>query len=189
MSQLKELLYSDLTRQYELEGKPNLRPNLFRLLARLPHYRYLPNVLYRVSRAAFLAGVPLVPHVFTYLNILLFGLEITPKCDIGPGVFFSHPNGTVIGASRVGRNVTFVQGVMVGAVTTDMKFDAVLRPIIGNDVMLGAGSKVLGGIEIGDGATIGANSLVLRPVAPKATVLGVPAKVISQQPPASDVSS
>ena len=178
MSQLKHLLYSDLARQFELEGRPHLRPNIFRVLVRLPHYRFLPNVLYRLSRAAFLAGVPLLPHVFTYLNIVLFGLEITPRCDIGPGVFFPHPTGTVIGASRVGRNVTFVQGVMVGAVTADTKFDPALRPVIGDDVVLSAGCKVLGGIEIGNGATVGANSLVLRSVPPGATVLGVPAKVI-----------
>ena len=178
MSQLKQLLYSDLARQFELEGRSQLRPNLFRLLARLPHYRFLPNVLYRLSRAAFLAGVPLIPHLFTYLNIVLFGLEITPKCDIGPGVFFPHALGTVIGASRVGRNVTFVHGVMVGAIISDMKFDPAVRPIIGDNVVLSAGCKVLGAIEIGDGATVGANSLVLKSVPPYATVLGVPAKEI-----------
>jgi len=178
MSQLKQLLYSDLARQYEMEGKTDLQPNLLRLLLRLPHYRFLPNVLFRLSRAAFLSGVPVVPNLLTYLNIVLFGLEITPKCDIGPGALFPHPTGTVVGASRVGRNVTFTQGVMVGAVTADNKFDPALRPIIGNDVILSAGCKVLGGIEVGDGATVGANSLVLKSVAPHSVVLGVPAKVI-----------
>jgi len=178
MPQLKQLLYSDLARQYEMEGKGHLHPNVLRLLVRLPHYRFLPNVLFRLSRATFLAGVPLVPHLLTYLNIVLFGLEITPKCDIGPGALFPHPTGTVVGASRIGRNVTFTQGVMVGAVTADNKFDPSLRPVIGDDVILSAGCKVLGGIEVGDGVTVGANSLVLKSVPANCTVLGVPAKVI-----------
>lgn len=178
MAQLKELLYGDLVRQFELEGKPHLRPNFFRLLARIPHYRFLPNFFCRMSRAAYLAGWPLVPHLFTYLNLVLFGLEVTPRCDIGPGVLFSHPVGTVVGANRVGKNVTFVQGVMLGAINPGKEFDPALRPVVGDNVVLGAGCKVLGGIELGDGSTVGANSFVLRSVAPGATVMGVPAKVI-----------
>ncbi len=181
MSQLKQLLYSDLARQYEVEQKPHLHPNVFLFLARLLHYRFLPNVLFRLSRAFFLAGMPLVTQLFTYLNIVLFGLEITPRCDIGPGAFFPHSVGTVVGASRIGRNVTFTQGVMVGAVIADTKFDPALRPVIGNNVILSAGCKVLGGIKVGDGATVGANSLVLRSVPANATVLGVPAKIIFQK--------
>ena len=70
-------------------------------LARLLHYRFLPIVLYRVSRAAFLAGIPLLPDLLTYLNLVLFGLEITPRCEVGPGYIFcphvgvgnrGHPN-------------------------------------------------------------------------------------------------
>jgi len=178
---LRELLYADLARQYELAGRPQVQPNFFRLLARLPHYRFLPVFLFRVSRAAYLAGWPLVPHIFTYLNILMFGLEVTPKCEIGPGVLISHPVGCVIGASRVGRNVTFVHAVMVGAIVPDNKFNPALRPVIGDNVVLGAGCRVLGGIEVGDGASIGANSLVIRSVPPNTTVMGVPAKVIFQQ--------
>ena len=174
---LKELLYADLARQYELEGR-RIQPSVLRLLARSLHFRFLPNMVFRLSRSAFLAGIPLLPHFFTYLNIVLFGIEITAKCDIGPGLFLPHPFGTVLGARRIGRNVTIVQGVMVGAVAQDIVFTPELRPLIGDNVVLNAGCKVLGGIEIGDGATVGANSLVLRSVPPHTTVLGVPAKVI-----------
>jgi serine O-acetyltransferase len=178
---LKELLYADLVRQFELEGHPHLRPNFFRLLARLPHYRFLPIFFLRVSRAAYLAGWPVIPHFFTYLNIVMFGLEVTPKCEVGPGVLISHPVGCVIGASRVGRNVTFVHAVMVGAIVPDNEFNPALRPVIGDNVILGAGCRVLGGVEVGEGATVGANSLVIRSVPPNTTVMGVPAKVIFQQ--------
>ena len=178
MSQLKELLYADLARQYELEGRSDIRPNFGRFLLRLLHFRYLPNVICRSSRSAMLAGVPVLPKLLTYLNVVLFGLEITPKCEIGPGVFFAHPVGCVIGAWRIGSNVTIFQEVGLGALRPDMGFSRELRCEIGDNVILGAGCKVLGPYRIGDGASIGANSVVLSSVEPQRTVFGVPARVV-----------
>ena len=178
MSHLKQLLYSDLARQYELEGRPDVRPSFFRFLGRLFHFRFLPNVLCRTSRAAMLAGIPVVPKLMTYLNLVLFGLEVTPKCEIGPGIFFAHPVGCVIGAWRIGSNVTLFQGVGLGAKRTDMGFHRELRPEIGNNVILGAGCKVLGQCCVGDRVTVGANSLVLSSIEPNRTVLGIPARVL-----------
>jgi len=175
---LKQLLYADLARQYELEGRSNIRPNFVRFLLRLLHFRYLPNVICRSSRAAMLAGVPVLPRLLTYLNVVLFGLEITPKCEIGPGVFFAHPVGCVIGAWRIGSNVTIFQEVGLGALRPDMGFSRELRCEIGDNVILGAGCKVLGPYRIGDGASIGANSVVLSSVEPQRTVFGVPARVV-----------
>lgn len=178
MSRLKELLYSDLARQYELEGKFGVRPNFVRFLGRLFHFRFLPNVLCRTSRAAMLSGVPVAPKLLTYLNLVLFGLEVTPKCEIGPGIFFAHPVGCVIGAWRVGSNVILYQGVGLGAAHTDMEFSKELRPEIGNNVILGAGCKVLGSCYVGDNVTVGTNSVVLTSVGPNCTVLGIPAIVV-----------
>jgi serine O-acetyltransferase len=176
MSRLKELLYSDLARQYELEGRPDTRPNFIRFLGRFLHFRFLPNVLCRTSRTAMLIGIPVVPNLLTYLNLVLFGLEVTPKCEIGNGIFFAHPVGSVIGAWQIGSNVTIFQGVTLGSKRPDMKFDRSLRPQIGNNVMLGTGCKVLGGIQIGDNVTVGANSVILNSVEPNQTVFGVPAQ-------------
>ena len=178
MSQLKALLYSDLARQYELEGKENQRPNPFRFLARLLHFRYLPNVICRTSRAAMLAGIPLLPKLLTYMNLILFGLEVTPRCEIGPGIFFAHPVGCTIGAWKIGRNATVFQGVGLGALHADMGFSRELRCEIGDNVTLGAGCKVLGPYHIGDNVTVGANSVVMQSVAANLSVLGVPARVI-----------
>ena len=178
MSSLRQLLYSDLARQYELEGRRELRPNFWRLLARLFHYRFLPNVVYRISRSAMLAGVPLVPGLLTYLNLVLFGLEITPRCAVGPGVFFAHTSGTVIGAAQIGCNVTIFAGVNLGAKELDMTFDPALRPEVGDNVVLGAGCKVLGPIRIADNVTVGANSVVLHSVEANTTVAGVPARKV-----------
>ena len=176
---LRQLLYADLARQYELEGRPDREPNFLRFLARLLHFRYLPNVLCRVSRAMYVSGLPLVPHVFTYLNIVFFGLEVTPRCEIGPGIFFAHPVGTVVGARQVGSNVTFYQGVTLGAKSPEVQFDPSLRPLIGDNVLFGAGCKVLGGIEVGNGVVVGANAVVLESVASICTVVGIPARVVS----------
>jgi serine O-acetyltransferase len=178
MSQLKDLLYSDLARQYQLEGRADVRPNFVRFLVRMLHFRYLPNVIYRTSRAAMLAGVPVLPKLLTYLNVVLFGLEVTPKCEIGPGVFFAHPVGCVIGAWRIGRNVMIFQGVGLGALHPDMGFSRETRCEIGDDVVLYAGCKVQGPYHIGNGAVIGANSVVVNSVEPRRTVFGVPARVV-----------
>jgi serine O-acetyltransferase len=179
---LKQLLYSDLARQAELEDRPAARPSFARLLRRLLHPRFLPIVLCRASRAARLRKFPVLPELLTYLNIVLFGLEITPRCEIGPGIFFPHPSGTVIGAWRIGSNVTILQGVTLGAKRMDLGFDFRLRPEIGDNVTLGAGSKILGGIHIGDNVTVGANSVVVDSVEPNSTVVGIPARKISKQP-------
>ena len=179
---LKRLLYSDLARQAELEGRPVARPSFAALLRRLLHPRFLPIVLCRASRAARLRKFPALPELLTYLNIVLFGLEVTPRCEIGPGIFFPHPSGTVIGAWRIGRNVTILQGVTLGAKRMDLGFDFRLRPEIGDNVTLGAGAKILGGIHIGDNVTVGANSVVVDSVEADSTVVGIPARAISKRP-------
>ncbi|MBZ5654391.1 MAG: serine acetyltransferase [Acidobacteriia bacterium] len=177
---LKQLLYSDLARQLQLEGKPVTRPCFASLLRRLLHHRFLPIVLCRLSRAATLGRIPVLPKLLTYLNIVLFGLDVSPRCEIGPGIFFPHPSGTVVGAWRIGSNVTIFQGVTLGAKELDMGFDCGLRPGVGDNVVLGAGSKVLGGIHIGDNVTVGANSVVVDSVDAGSVVVGIPARKVSK---------
>ena len=175
---LKALLYADLERQLELSGFPGAKASLLSLLRRLLHPRFLPIVLYRCSRAALLLGIPALSHLLSYLNQIIFGIEISPKCAIGPGIFFPHTSGTVIGASKIGSNVIIFQGVTLGAKEMDMGFDETLRPQIGNNVVLGAGAKVLGGICLGDNVRVGANSVLLRSVPANSTVAGVPAREV-----------
>ena len=178
MSNLKALLYSDLARQFELEGRSDVRPSFLRFLGRLPHFRYLPNVICRTSRAAMLSGIPVLPNALTYLNVILFGLEVTPKCEIGPGIFFAHPVGCVVGAWKIGANLTLFQGVVLGTKRPDMGFHQELRCQIGDNVTLGSGCKILGACVIGDNVTVGANSVVLQSVEANQTVVGAPASPI-----------
>jgi serine O-acetyltransferase len=128
-----------------------------------------------------LEKIPVLPQLLTYLNIVLFGLEVTPRCEIGPGIFLPHPSGTVIGAWRIGSNATILQGVTLGAQRMDLGFDIKLRPEVGDNVILGAGSKILGGIHVGDNVTVGANAVVVDSVEANLTVVGIPARPLSQE--------
>lgn len=168
MKIFKDYLYADLMRQFELEGRPVAKIGVLAIAKRVLHPRFFPIVLCRFSRGALLAGIPAVPQLLTLANLVLFGLEVTPRCEIGPGVLFPHTVGTVIGAWRIGANVTIFQNVTVGARSLDMGFTVSLRPEIGNGVTLGAGCKVLGGVVIGDNVTIRANSVVLESLESKA---------------------
>jgi serine O-acetyltransferase len=148
-----------------------------RLWARLLHPRYGPVLLVRLSSLCY-PSLLLRPVAFllSMLNMVLFGLEVTPRCRIGGGLFLPHTVGTVIGAREIGRNATIFQGVTLGAKSADLSFDASTRPVLGDNVLIGAGAKVLGGIHIGDGAIIAANSLVLSDVSDNARMMGVPAE-------------
>ena len=175
---LKALLYADLERQLHLSGQPEARASLPRLLRRLPHPRFLPIFLCRASRSALLNGLPALAHLLSYMNQVIFGIEISPRCAIGPGIFFPHTSGTVIGASKIGRDATIFQGVTLGARQIDMSYDLALRPELGDYVVVGAGAKVLGGIALGDNVKVGANSVLLRSVPANAIVAGVPAREV-----------
>ncbi len=105
-----------------------------------------------------------------------FDVDIHPAAKIGHGIMFDHATGIVVGeTSVIGNDVSILQGVTLGGTG---KESGDRHPKIGEGVMIGAGAKVLGNIQIGCYAKIGANSVVLRPVEPYTTVAGVPAKVI-----------
>lgn len=92
--------------------------------------------------------------------------------EIGPGIFISHGQSTILSAERIGANLQVHQGVTVG-----WDYCGDRRPIIGDDVFIGAGAKILGAVTIGDGARIGANAVVVTDVPAGATAVGVPARI------------
>ena len=94
--------------------------------------------------------------------------------DIGPGLFISHGQGTILSAERIGANLWVHQGVTIG---WDYRGDR--RPIIGDDVFIGAGAKILGAVTVGDGARIGANAVVVSDVPAGATAVGIPARIVA----------
>jgi serine O-acetyltransferase len=127
---------------------------------------------HRVSHALHEAGIPLVPRLLAYLTAAVTGVEIHPAARIGRGLFIDHGAGVVIGETAwVGDDVTIYQGVTLGGTGFAR---GKRHPTVGNEVMIGAGSALLGPIEIGEGAKIGANSVVIHDVPPNSTVVGNP---------------
>jgi serine O-acetyltransferase len=138
----------------------------------------VPVLFYRLSYFFRLCNIQVLAKLLTCLNFLLFGIEIASSCSIGPGLFIPHPHGTVIGAWTIGSNATIFQGVTLGAKHLVFDFDRSSRPILGDNITIGAGAKVLGGILIGSNSVVGANSVVISDVPPGSIVAGVPGKII-----------
>ena len=137
----------------------------------------LPVALIRLVGAIELSPLAPLGSVLRLLILWAFRVEIPRGCVIGPGFVLPHAGGIVLGSSRIGNDVVVYQNVTLGARAYDGVFERGTRPMIGNDVVIGAGAVVLGPVTIGNGATIAANSLVTRDVPAGATALGVPAEV------------
>ena len=104
------------------------------------------------------------------------GIEIHPAAKIAPGVFIDHGQGVVIGeTAEVGAGTVIYQGCTIGGTG---KQSGKRHPTIGENCIISAGAKVLGAITVGDGAKVGAGAVVLQDVPAKATVVGVPARVV-----------
>ena len=104
------------------------------------------------------------------------GIEIHPGAVIGEGLFIDHGDGVVIGETTViGDNVTLYQGVTLGGTGKDT---GKRHPTIGDDVVIGAGAKVLGPFTVGKGSKVGAGSIVLKEVPPNCTVVGNPGRIV-----------
>jgi len=156
---------------------PSRRLNYLLLL----NPRIYPVIFIRIARYIYLKPIikPLA-HIFTWLNVIFFGLECTPKTDIGRGLLIPHSHGIVIGAIKIGDDVTIFQGVTLGAKTFDFSFSSKSRPSVGHHVTIGAGAKVLGGISLGDHSVVAANAVVLKTVLKSDLVAGIPAKSIKK---------
>lgn len=141
-------------------------------------------VLHRLAHA--LWRTPLRPLALPVRSIAMAwsGAEIHPAARLGPGFVLVHSSGVVIGpGSRVGRNCRMHQGATLGDPGLDWRGEKAGFPIVGDDVILGAHAVVLGPCRIGDGAVVGANSVVSRDVAANTAVAGSPAEVVRTLPP------
>ena len=135
-------------------------------------------VMHRINHFLWKLKIPLLPRALSQLARFLTGVEIHPGATIGRGLFIDHGMGVVVGeTSVIGDNVTLFQGVTLGGTG---KGAGKRHPTIGNNVVIGAGAKVLGNISVGDSSYIGANAVILRDVPANATVVGVPGHVTKQ---------
>ena len=133
---------------------------------------------YRVAHILHTHGHVLGARVISQGAKFLTGIEIHPGAKIGKGLFIDHGSGVVIGeTAEIGDNCTLYQGVTLGGTGKDV---GKRHPTLGNNVMIGAGAKVLGPFKIGDNSKIAANAVVLSEVPPDSTAVGIPAKVVKR---------
>ncbi|MBK1989971.1 serine O-acetyltransferase [Sphaerospermopsis aphanizomenoides BCCUSP55] len=133
-------------------------------------------IFHRLSHWLRSIGIPFIPRFISHLARFLTGVEIHPGAVIGKGVFIDHGMGVVIGETAiVGDYALIYQGVTLGGTG---KESGKRHPTLGENVVVGAGAKVLGNLQIGNNVRIGAGSVVLRDVPSNCTVVGIPGRII-----------
>ncbi|AAQ00844.1 MULTISPECIES: serine O-acetyltransferase [Prochlorococcus] len=135
-------------------------------------------ILHRISHKLWNIGLPLFPRVLSQITRSLTGIEIHPGAKIGKGVFIDHGMGVVIGeTAEIGNRCLLYQGVTLGGTG---KSHGKRHPTLSENVVVGAGAKVLGAIAVGANTRIGAGSVVVRDVEADSTVVGIPGRIIHQ---------
>ena len=136
-------------------------------------------ISHRIAHKLAYWGVPFIPRFISYLTRIITGIEIHPKAQIGNRFFIDHGEGVVIGETTIiGDDVLIYQQVTLGGTGNE---HGKRHPTIGNNVIIGAGAKVLGNITIGDNTRVGAGSIVVDDVPEHCTVVGVPGRVVQQK--------
>lgn len=134
--------------------------------------------LHRISHRLWRWRLQWIARILSHIGRWFTGIEIHPGARIGRRFFIDHGMGVVIGeTAEVGDDCTFYHGVTLGGTAWHKEKR---HPTVGNNVVIGAGAKILGPILVGDGARVGSNSVVVKNVPAGATVVGIPARVINQ---------
>lgn len=177
-------LHSDI--QCILDRDPAAR-NAWEVLTCYPGLHAL--VLHRRAHWCWQHGMKWLGRFISHLARFLTGIEIHPGAKIGERVFFDHAMGTVVGeTAEIGDGCTIYQGVTLGG--TSLYKGEKRHPTLGRDVVVSAGAKVLGGFLVGDGAKIGSNAVVIKPVPAGATAVGIPARILpSKEGESADVTT
>ncbi len=170
--------FSDIRRDFKavFERDPAAR-NGIEVILSYPGFHAI--FLHRINHILWRLGIPVLPRFLSHIARFLTGIEIHPAARIGPGFFIDHGMGVVIGeTTEIGDNVTLYQGVTLGGTG---KEKGKRHPTLGNNIVVGTGAKILGGITIGSYVKIGANSVVLSSVPDHSIVVGVPGRVIKKR--------
>ena len=134
---------------------------------------------HRVAHGLWKRGLTLPARLFAHLGRFLTGIEIHPAAQIGRRLIIDHGMGVVIGeTAEIGDDVYLYHQVTLGGTSSAR---GKRHPTIGNNVIVGAGAKVLGGITIGENARVGANAVVVEAVAANTTVVGIPARPVERR--------
>ena len=169
ITQLKE----DIRTIYE---KDPAADNILEVLFCYPGLHAL--ILHRIAHKLRYWGIPVIPRMISYVSRIITGIEIHPGARIGRKFFIDHGIGVVIGATTyIGDNVLIYQGVTLGGTG---KEHGKRHPTLGDNVIVGAGAKILGNLKIGTNSRIGAGSVVVEDVPENSTVVGIPGRVVHQ---------
>ncbi len=134
-------------------------------------------IAYRLAHKLHKWHIPLIPRMISYVTRIVTGIEIHPAAKIGHRFFIDHGEGVVIGeTTEIGDDVLIYQQVTLGGTG---KEHGKRHPTLGNNVIVGAGAKILGNITIGDNVRVGAGSVVIDSVPADSTVVGVPGRIVS----------
>lgn len=135
-------------------------------------------VFHRIAHLLYKLKIPIFPRLVSQFSRHITGIEIHPAARIGKGFFIDHGMGVVIGETAiVGDNVLLYQGVTLGGTG---KEKGKRHPTLGNNIVVGAGAKILGNITVGDNSYIGANAVVIKDVPFNSTIVGVPGRITRQ---------
>lgn len=142
--------------------------------------------LHRLSHSLYERRVPVVPRLISHVGRFLTGIEIHPGARIGERLFIDHGMGVVIGeTSEIGDDCHLYQGVTLGGTSTRHEKR---HPTLADNVVVGAGAELIGAINIGENARIGAGSVVVTNVPANATVVGVPGHIVAFQEPGEETT-
>lgn len=176
---VKELLILDLKR-YNKNFEVNSTPFIFIILKKLftnPSFRSL--YFYRIMNHQF-SKKGKISIITLFFNYIFNKMNIPYSVKIGGGLFIPHAECIIINENCIiGNNVTILQGVTLGGNVFKEK-NGRRSPTIGNDVLIGAGAKILGPVSIGDNSMIGANAVVVKDIPENSVAVGIPAKVIKK---------
>ena len=136
-------------------------------------------VLHRLAHFLYSNRVPFLPRAISELSRFLTGIDIHPGAKIGKNLIIDHGMGVVIGeTAEIGDDCLIYHGVTLGGVDLN---PVKRHPTLGNNVVVGAGAKILGNIRIGNHARIGANSVVIKEVPDHCTATGIPARIVNSR--------
>jgi serine O-acetyltransferase len=136
---------------------------------------------HRLAHKLWVSGLRLLARFISQIMRSLTGIEIHPGAQIGSRFFIDHGMGVVIGeTAEIGNCVTLYHGVTLGGVSLNK---GKRHPTLMDNVVVGAGAKILGAITVGENSRIGANAVVVRPVPPNSVVVGVPGQVVVRSQP------
>ena len=151
--------------------------NIFEVLFLYPGLHAI--ILHRIAHFLWRIKIPFIPRMISAFSRFLTGIEIHPGAKIGKRFFIDHGMGVVIGeTAEIGDDVLLYQGATLGGTG---KEKGKRHPTLGNDIVVGAGAKILGPIKIGNNCKIGAGSVVIQDVPDNSTVVGIPGRIVRRK--------